>query len=414
MHYLIRPLAALVSFLVVPAMAMAQTGDMSRYVRVADAAEGDHLKLEVAVRTLERAGGPTVHLVGVVHIGDQAYYDALQQFLDAQGLVLFEGVKPAGGGEALEGDEQSRAKKTLSRQRLLAVIVTRHTKEMGSFPATLAEALAPLRGSIGRLGNAATNDGWGRSQTYTLTDTGFDIVSLGADGEAGGEGAAADIAFSGQKALTKAELAGAGDGIQVKLARALGLEFQLAAVHYDSPSWRNSDMSIDELQQKLAESGASGEALLAMLDGSSMSAKLAGLILGFVERSREMSMMAKIMMVETLAHADRMMEAQAAMGPLMKVIVEDRNTAVLADLDAVMKDEPGVKSVALFYGAGHLPDLETRLTRDRGYAFASDTWFTAIDIDLATVPGAKAQAVQTRKMMKAMIEKQTKAPAVKP
>lgn len=50
--------------------------------------------LEIAVRdyTPLSGEGPTVRLVGAVHIGDKAYYEALQSRLDASDLVLFEGV----------------------------------------------------------------------------------------------------------------------------------------------------------------------------------------------------------------------------------------------------------------------------------------------------------------------------------
>ncbi len=55
--------------------------------------------LEIAVRDYAPLSGkgPTVRLVGAVHIGDKAYYETLQARLDASDLVLFEGVgKDAG------------------------------------------------------------------------------------------------------------------------------------------------------------------------------------------------------------------------------------------------------------------------------------------------------------------------------
>ncbi len=50
--------------------------------------------LEIAVRdyTPLSGKGPTVRLVGAVHIGEKAYYEALQARLDASDVVLFEGV----------------------------------------------------------------------------------------------------------------------------------------------------------------------------------------------------------------------------------------------------------------------------------------------------------------------------------
>jgi len=151
----------------------------------------------------------------------------------------------------------------------------------------------------GRLGNP---------QQYKLTKGDaapdcFDIVSLGADGKAGGEGAAADLRFSDQKPLTKDELKSSGEGIQIQLANAMGLEFQLAAIDYNREKWRNSDLNIDQLEDKLKEAGMSGGALFSMLDGSSMMSKFVGLLLNLVGSNPQMSLMLKSMMVEMLAHA---------------------------------------------------------------------------------------------------------------
>jgi len=80
------------------------------------------------------------------------------------------------------------------------------------------------------------------------------------------------------------------------------------------------------------------------------------------------------------------------MGQFMKVLVIDRNAAVFSDLDKVMRNEPKIRSVALFFGAGHLPDMEARLTK-MGYTSATPVK-DAIDVDLNKLPGGKAQAKQ--------------------
>jgi len=56
-------------------------------------AGGTHA-LEIAVRDYAPLSGkgPTVRLVGVIHVADRAYYRAVQERLDAAHLVLFEGV----------------------------------------------------------------------------------------------------------------------------------------------------------------------------------------------------------------------------------------------------------------------------------------------------------------------------------
>src|SRR5258708_1816052 len=63
------------------------------YVRVSTA-ESNLIQLQIAVRQFVplHGHGPAIWLTGVSHIGDSNYYAALQRHLDAQTLVLFEGV----------------------------------------------------------------------------------------------------------------------------------------------------------------------------------------------------------------------------------------------------------------------------------------------------------------------------------
>ena len=63
------------------------------YVRI-DNTDSNLVQLQIAVRKFlpARHKGPTIWLAGVSHIGESNYYAALQRHLDAQRLVLFEGV----------------------------------------------------------------------------------------------------------------------------------------------------------------------------------------------------------------------------------------------------------------------------------------------------------------------------------
>ncbi|MBS0196037.1 MAG: type II secretion system protein GspG [Planctomycetes bacterium] len=399
--------------------AKAPPAEGPRFVRVQDTDDGGRVLLQVSSRTFKpAANGPVVHLVGAVHIGDQAYYESLQKFLDTQDLVLFEGVKPGGSKTALaNADDAAKAKITKARERFLAILITRHKSKAGAFPATFDDLIAAMPTNKAAVVKGSLQDGWGRSFALTVTadPAAFDITSLGADGQPGGDGANADILFSQQKPLTKNEKQ-AGDGIQTQLADALGLKFQLTTIDYTHASWRNSDLTVDEIQERMGEGNAAAEALFSMLDGSSFAGKLVGVMLGFVKSSPQLSLMVKMTLIETLANGDDAMLNQSKalgmdFGKLMKVIVMDRNEAVFSDLKGVIEKEPGVKSVAIFYGAGHLPDMEHRLTQDMGYTFSSDQWFTAIDLDLSKTPGGAAQAKQLRASVKTMMAQQAKAAA---
>lgn len=398
-----------------PATHPAPAKDNPPLARVVEENDGAIVRMETVTRTFTSpGGGPIVHLVGVTHIGDRAYYDALQVFLDQQTLVLYEGVKPGGEGDAqgLATTDEERAKLTERRLRLLGILIEQSRRATKSLPASLDDLEQSLPRPLSRAFRGARSDGWNHPIGFIAAPDGatFELTSRGSDNAPGGEGFAADLKLSQQKPLTDEEIGQRQEGIQTKLASALGLEFQLAAIDYSKPNWRNSDMSIDQVQRKLQEAGASGEQLFRMLDGSSMMAKFAGFLLNFIKASPQMQSSVKLMMMEMLSHADELMEAQGGeQGKLMGVIVIDRNTAVLDDLRAVLKNEKGVGSIALFYGAGHLPDLEERLTREFGYRFESDRWFPAISMEVAKAGMTPQQARQYRQMMTQMIDRQKTA-----
>src|SRR6266849_5250061 len=72
------------------------------YLRVVNS-DARVTQLQIAVRKFvpARVSGPAVWLTGASHIGDSNYFNALQKHLDAQALVLFEGVgNPEDGDDA--------------------------------------------------------------------------------------------------------------------------------------------------------------------------------------------------------------------------------------------------------------------------------------------------------------------------
>lgn len=407
--------------LVVAAMSpVARAGD-DAYLKIVDDDKAQTVQLEVGIRAMtpKDGVGPVVQLVGAVHIGDQAYYDGLQKFLDAQDLVMFEGVKPAAIVPAdASADDASRIKLTRQRVRLLGVMIEQYRSRHKHQPKDFAEAIGDEKGPASQMVRAAMTDGWGHDVSMTLVGGSkrtYDIVSLGSDGKEGGEGLAADVKLSDMKPISKDE-ASAEDGIQVKLAKALGLEFQLAAMDYTKSNWRNSDMTVEELTKRLnggAEVVEDGEgkqsALMGMLSGQSFGAKIVGVLLKMIELSPTASSMTKIMMLEMLGHADELMESQGAAmlgvdgAQFMKVLIEDRNDVVLEDLKKVVKDSPDVKTVAIFYGAGHLPKMQKSLEA-LGYTAGETQWHTAISIDLKTIPGGSAMAKMSREMMQKQLE----------
>lgn len=393
------------------------------YMRVADdAPDGNSVRLEMAVRTFQPADarGPVVYLAAAVHIAESEFYRDLQAFLDAQDVVLYESVKPPGAGSPAHdvlGAMSDGQRRTLTerRVRFIGNAATRFRAKEGRYPATIDEIGASGMGRMADLLRASRVDAWGHPIVYSLTpeENGvppfIQVTSFGADGAAGGDGIDADLRLTDQPPLTKSELGDRSKGIQQKLADALGVEFQLNAMHHDRPNWRNSDLSVDQVEARLAAAGADADMLFSMLDGSSFGSKVAGLLIGMLGSTPESRAMLRVAMIEMIGHADALLEAApGGLGAAMDVIIIDRNTAVLDDLRRILADEPGVKSIAIIYGGGHLPDLERRLVKDFGYAPAGDQWRTAMRVDAKAAGISPAQLAATRKMISGMVRAQTK------
>jgi hypothetical protein len=400
----------------------AQAYKAAPYQRVVDVESGG-VALQMAVREFapSKEGQPKVYLAGAVHIGNQDFYDSLQEFLDEQDIVLFEGVKPPGSGDPAldlehEQSDEQKAKATERRVRFIAMAAERFRTEHDHYPASMEELVTDSEHRIAELLRGATDDAWGRALVYELRSTTpgdkaarpIEVMSLGADGEPGGEGPAADIRYTDQKSVSRPEAGDRSEGIQQKLATALGVVFQLEAMDHDKPNWRNSDLAIDQVQARLEKAGASGDALFKMLDGSSFMGRLAGVLLGIMSRDEQSRTMLRIMMIEMLAVADELLPAAAGAGmeSMMEVLLEDRNAVVFRDLDRILESEEKPDSVAIIYGAGHLPTMERRLVEEYGYRPVGDTWRTAMDVNPAAAKMSPAQFQSMRQMMSEMIKKQ--------
>ena len=67
---------------------------------------------------------------------------------------------------------------------------------------------------------------------------------------------------------------------------------------------------------------------------------------------------------------------------LIQVLIEARNEHLLSDLRTELKKIPSSGSIAVFYGAGHMDDLEKRVTGELHYRPAEEKWMTAFAVDL--------------------------------
>lgn len=290
-------------------------------------------RLEIAARrfTPPRGTGPSVWLVGVCHLGDPAYYQAVESLLASQGVVLYEGVRP-------ESSERPRA--------------------------TPSEQAAQRR--------------------Y------------------------------------------AEESLQGSMARSLGLVFQLAVVDYTRPNFVHSDLSLDEMNTLLtaqaqaepskaqdSDSGDSSgkpefDALVAAMDNSSSLNRILRALLGLLESNDHLQTLAKWAMLQMMGEVGDNLEGVAKINPgmdrLLKVLLKARNDHVIRDVLTQVKTRRGRSGVAVFYGAGHMRDLATRLVGDLGYRQSEERWLPAFDVDLDAAGISAFEERLVRSALKAQLD----------
>lgn len=393
------------------------------YIRVEEREETGGVALQIAMKRMDRGPtGPSITLVGVAHVGDASYYAELQGRLDAHDLVLFEGVGPMWASLRDDAPASDRIPATRARMRTLAVAIQSRERQGVATP-TLDDLVTGAGGYEARLLRKATRDGWGRPMRYQPDGGGRMLLSLGADGTPGGTGPDADIALADLPPILESELKET-DGIQARLARAAGLEFQLDAIDYDRPNWRNSDTTGEALAAALAGRDPSrarpsdgtpgpggGEVLLETLQGRGFAGRVAGGLLRMLGSNPRSSAFLRLMLIETLGRADELMAATGAIEGverMMHVLLEQRNAVVLGDIRSLIEHEDRAgapDTIAVFYGAAHLADIEGAL-RELGFRVTSTEWLDAMVFDPDAAGMSREQARAARSMLSNMLEAQ--------
>jgi hypothetical protein len=324
------------------------------YMRVTNGATGA-VELQVAVRKLvpTNGTGPVIWLTGASHIGETNYYAQLQKHLDTQALVLFEGIH-AGRNNATNAAAPEKATPTPA-------------------PAKPAPPTEP----------AAKN-----SERTSL---------------------------------------------QKDLAESLGLVFQLEAINYRGTNFRNSDLSVHELRElmdkddepaaldspKEKRKNEAFDHLLKAMEGNSLFGTLLKAGFKLVGGNPKLQATVKLGLIEALGgirgDLSRMKSLPEDVQRLMEVLIQSRNDAVLKDLRAELKRTAPPASISVFYGAGHMDDLERRIRREFGYRPDSDLWLPAFTVDYTKAGISLLEATLLRTMVRQQMQEllPTEAPAPK-
>ena len=195
-------------------------------------------------------------------------------------------------------------------------------------------------------------------------------------------------------------------GVQDQLADALGLAFQLEAIDYESSDFQNCDVSMQQLQllmQSMAEESEEGKdaqeelkTMMGMLQGEGfMSAAVEGL-LAWLEQNPNLRNAVKYMFIEMLGNLEGDLagaNAPGEMQKLMTLLIDERNKVVLRELQRRLFSKRPPKSISVFYGAGHMHDLEERIVDELGYVAQEEEWYNAISLDLKKA-GFRASDIQ--------------------
>jgi hypothetical protein len=214
----------------------------------------------------------------------------------------------------------------------------------------------------------------------------------------------------------------AGFSLQSELARALGLVFQLSASNYDRTNFLNSDLSAFDIQRLMldepdAQPAAPGEegrsdptftALLQVMDGSSFLGSLVKVGVQWIGANEQLRSVTKLTLVEMLGQlkgdfAD-MRGLPANLRQLVRVLIAARNENVINDLKTEFKTVPITGSIAIFYGTGHMDDMEKRIRDEFAYQPAEDIWLTAFSVDTRKTGLDADQLKWTEKMIKTELQ----------
>lgn len=410
--------------------ALGQVPSGKSFERIVEDNEIGALTLQFPVRRFERKdrSGPVVFTHGMIHIADRPFYEQHQSLLDPLDVVLFEAVLPAGIGRpehSLQDTNSTEWKINTTRMRLqsLAIFARGYAVERGKLPTNFQDLLkwdSDIRPFADRLGK----DAWGNDFQFSVTERepadrrdrelsddpdsegtpsvatarpnqALDIISWGADEAKGGVGEGADIRLSDQPPIY---MGTPDENSMPRIADYLGLIFQGKVEKHGKANWRSSDLSEDQVSERFAAQGMPEETKKNA--DPWMPARVLETIAELSHNIPGLKNAGKVFFIDTLASSPiRMQESRG--DAFAKVIIEDRNQVVIDDLQAILDNEPEIKSIGIIYGAAHMPDIESRLL-EMGFEETRTDWLNAINVELPKDPAERKQLQISRSTVRSM------------
>jgi len=167
--------------------------------------------------------------------------------------------------------------------------------------------------------------------------------------------------------------------LQVGMKNMLELEFQLDHIDYTAENMRHADFTPDEFARSMKDRGESPLKLLFRMLGQSIAQQAES-----TSRTTDAQMLAALFSRDRahklkciMAEQFQDMKTTAALfeGPDGSTILTERNKRAMTELKDAIRT--GSKRIAIFYGAAHLPDMQTRLREEHGFELQSERWLAA-------------------------------------
>ena len=168
--------------------------------------------------------------------------------------------------------------------------------------------------------------------------------------------------------------------MQTGMKDMLNLEYQLEKIDYLTQNFRHADMSPEEFVEDLERRGDSLFKMIARMMGAGLASSAssggdAGILLALFSNDRPMKM--KQAMARQLVDIEIVtagMDDENGENTLIK----GRNAKAFSVLREEL--EAGKEKLAVFYGAGHLPDMAERLEQEFEMSPRRTTWLDAWDL----------------------------------
>lgn len=207
--------------------------------------------------------------------------------------------------------------------------------------------------------------------------------------------------------------------LQTSMKNILELDYQLDHIDYERENFVHADMSPDDFARTMEERGESIWTMMFKMMGHAIAQQSknpnrssdAEILLALFNPDRALAL--KRILAEQFEDMEGMLDSFG--GPDGSTIITERNKKALE----VLKREiaAGKKRIGIFYGAGHMTDMEARLLSDFALKRGEETWLTAWDLrdnpapDVQKPPKPQAPARPKERSKKAPVKEPVKQPA---